>query len=134
MANNGGYLTRDAILFADDIESIDVSVPEWGGVIRLRMMTALEREGYEMALSEAQKNNGGIVINIRASLVAWCAIDAEGKRLFSREDVVLLGDKSAAALSRVFEAARKLNAILGDEQAEIKKSSESTSKGDSVLD
>jgi len=131
---NGSYLTREAIIGAQDIETIDVSVPEWGGVIRLRAMTALERENYEMMLGQTRDRNAGLINNVRASLVAWCAIDGEGRKLFTAADITVLGTKSSAALIRVFDAARRLNAMTPEDLDEAKKNSEATSGGASVLD
>jgi hypothetical protein len=131
---NGSYLTREAIIGATDIETIDVPVPEWGGVIRLRAMTALERENYEMMLGQTRERNGGLLNNVRASLVAWCAIDGDGRKLFKADDISTLGTKSSAALVRVFDAARRLNAMTPDEVDDTKKNSGATSAGGSVLD
>ena len=129
-ATNGTYLTREAAISAEDISSVDVSVPEWGGVIGIRVMTAGEREQYETMISDQQKR--GLLLNIRASLVAWCAVDGSGRRLFTAEDVAMLSTKSSVALNRLFDAARKLNAMTADETDDMKKNSEATSDGASA--
>ena len=46
--------------------------------------------------------------NARARLVVLCVIDAEGQRVFAAEDADLLGDKSAAAVNRIYEVAARL--------------------------
>jgi hypothetical protein len=125
-------LTRELAITADDIQRIDVSVPEWGGVIAVRVMTALEREQYETMLNEQQKR--GETLNIRASLVAWCAVDAHGKRLFSADDIAALSTKSAVAVNRLFDAARILNAMTSDEANDMKKNSAPISNGVSASD
>jgi hypothetical protein len=121
VAGNGTYLTRDAILAVHDLEFDDLSVPEWGGVIRIRTMTAAEREEYEQELAEQQK--AGSLENVRASLVAACAVDAEGNRLFKSADIQLLGEKSNTALIRVFDACRRLNAMTAQEVKAMEKNS-----------
>jgi hypothetical protein len=105
---NGGYLTRDQILKADDLKYRELSVPEWGGVFRLRTMTAGEREQYELATGLA-KDGGGAVVNLRASLVALCICDKDGGRVFANEDIEALAKKSAPAMIRVFSACTELN-------------------------
>jgi hypothetical protein len=50
-------------------------------------------------------------------LVALALVDEGGQRLFSDTDVVALGKKSGVALTRVFRAAMRLNAI-GDTEVE----------------
>lgn len=56
---------------------------------------------------------------MRASLVAECTGDASGARLFTEADVKALGQKSAKALTRVWEVATKLNGIGAAEEAEL---------------
>ena len=119
---NGGYLTRDQILTADDLTTLDVSVPEWGGTVRVRAMTATALEEYQR-LQLAQEENGELR-HIRESLVAFCIVDETGARVFSPDDVAALGAKSGAALSRVWEVCAKLNAVTRDETEQIKKNSE----------
>lgn len=101
-------LTRDAILAAPDLRAVDVEVPEWGGMVRVRMLTAAERDRFELSFvgtaADAQ-------VNVRARLVALTLCDQQGVRLFSEADITVLGQKSGAALDRVFEAASRLNAI-----------------------
>jgi len=130
MSGNGTYLSRDAILGADDLTFADVLVPEWGGVIRLRTMTAAEWEDYETKLADAKKS--GELANIRASLVAACAVDADGNRLFTEGDVDALGRKSKTALVRLFDEARRLNAFGDDEAKKLVKNSEAQPGADSL--
>ena len=40
-------LTRDLILKADDIQTREVEVPEWGGTVLIRALTGTERDAYE---------------------------------------------------------------------------------------
>jgi hypothetical protein len=130
MAGNGTYLSREAILGASDLEFADVLVPEWGGIIRLRTMTAEEWEHYESELADARKS--GDYLNIRASLVARCAVDGDGNRLFTDADAQALGRKSKTALLRLFETARKLNAFGDDETKALEKNSEAQPGADSL--
>lgn len=113
-----GLLTRDAILATQDLPFEDVEVPEWGGTVRLRIMTGTERDAFELSTSatnsEDKKRN---YENLRARLVALTAIGEDGTRLFSDEDVAELGRKSSAALDRCFEVATRLNA-LGKKEVE----------------
>ena len=47
------YLTRDAILGARDTVYEDVEA--WGGTVRVRCMTALERDRYDQAMIQIQQ-------------------------------------------------------------------------------
>ena len=111
-------LTREAILDADDLTTEDHEVPEWGGTVRVKMLTGTERDAFEASVTETRgKNVKANLANVRARLVSLCLVDTTGRRLFAREDIPLLGRKSAAALDRVFDACRRLNRI-GDQDVE----------------
>lgn len=113
-------LSRDDILKADDLETEDVAVPEWAPKgtadpsackLRLRMLTGQERDRFERMMQEAQSNNSKRknAENFRARMVALCAIDDHGNKLFNVNDIAALGTKSSKALSRVFDACQEMN-------------------------
>lgn len=105
-------LSKDAILGAEDLITEDVEVPEWGGTVRVRMMTGAERDAFEESLSRTKgKSVKTNLANLRARLVAKTVVNEQGKRLFTDAEAGVLGQKSAAALDRVFEAARRLNGM-----------------------
>ena len=107
-------LTREFILNSDDVKIEHVHVPEWGGKVAVRTMSAADRDDYEMFIYEADQKTKSK--NFRARLCAKTICDKDGKLLFPDEkDVIKLGKKSGVALMRIFDAARKLNKI-GDEQ------------------
>ncbi|MEU3052280.1 hypothetical protein [Streptomyces griseus] len=111
-----GFLTRDEILAADDLKVVVESVPEWGGDVRLKMLTAAERDRFEASTVEMrggkQKQN---LANLRARLVALCIVDENGKRIFESGDVTRLGQKSASALQRLFDKCNDMNALSEDD-------------------
>ena len=112
-------LTREQILAARDVAARELDVPEWGGRIRLRAMTGTDRDEYMTALAAAQKagEEGQRWHRLMALLVALCAVDAQGERLFAREDAETLAAKSAAVLERVSGEIQAINA-LGEKQVE----------------
>jgi hypothetical protein len=115
---------REQILAAQDLPSKAVAVPEWGLEIFVRSMTGAERDRYEQELLAARGPDGKMNLqNVRARLVAFCTVDAEGKRVFADEDIPALGEKSAAALDRVFAAASALNGIGQKDVDELGKAS-----------
>lgn len=121
-------LGRTAILAALDLSSVDVDVPEWGGVIRVRMMTGTERDQFNASLGI---ENGGKpdLVNYRAKVVATTAVDGDGNRLFELTDAPLISQRSTVALERVFAAAARLNAMLGDSVEDATKNSEAATSG-----
>jgi hypothetical protein len=107
-------LTRDAILCAEDRKVEEVEVPEWGGSVKVATMTGAQRDLWEQSLVG---KTGVNIANIRARLVAACVVDDSGARLFTDEDAIALGAKSALALDRVAKVAQRLNG-LGKEEVE----------------
>jgi len=109
-------LSKDKILSAEDLPFEDVEVQEWGGTVRLRTMTGLERDAFEQSVimfeGKTRKMN---MINIRAKLVAKTAVDESGNPLFAEGDIEKLGKKSAKALDKLFGIAQKLNGIGQDD-------------------
>ena len=122
------YLSRDAILQREDIVTEDVEVPEWGGTVRVRGMSGVERDKFEAGLIQQPEANGRRrrkqstktnMENVRAKLCAWCIVDGDGVRVFSDADVVALGSKSAAALDRIYEVASELSGITDEDVEEL---------------
>jgi len=110
-------LTREQILAADDLRFVDVDVPEWGGSVRIRTMTARERQKYQAMIADAKGKMPG---NFMEQYVSVCAVDDHNKALFTSDDLVALGNKNAVALNRVFEACIELNAASKDSVDAIK--------------
>ena len=106
-------LNKAEILAAPDKKTVRVHVPEWGGEVEIATMTGFARDRFEASI--VGKNGGVNTINIRAKLAAATIVDAEGELLFKEDDVLKLGNKSAAALERVFIASQKLNRITSDD-------------------
>lgn len=116
-------LTRDAILAASDMPPIEaVHVPEWGGQVFVRPLTATERDQFERRVLQF-KNGAKGSQNLRSVLVAMAACDADGQRLFTDEDAVKLGAKCAAAMDRVYEVASRLSGLTGADTQELEKNS-----------
>lgn len=113
-------LNKDLILAADDMKTTDVDVPEWGGTVRLRTLTGGERDKFESdSIDQRGKSNKMNLINLRARLVALCAVDETGKRMFGDNEVSKLGAKSAAVLDRLFQAAQELNGMTQKDVEEL---------------
>ena len=124
------YLSRDTILQREDIKTEDVEVPEWGGTVRVRGMSGVERDAFESSLIEQPAANGQRkrrrqqttktnMANVRAKLCAWCIVDEKGVRVFADADIVALGAKSAAALDRIYDVASDLSGITDEDVEEL---------------
>lgn len=126
-------LTRDAILHAEDLPRELVEVPEWGGSVYVRALTGAERDAFEASVVEQRGKSAKMNLrNIRAKLVALTVVGEDGKRLFSDADANLLGEKSAAALDRVFTVAQRLSGLRDEDVEDLAKNSNDLS-ADSTL-
>ena len=112
-------LKREDVLLAEDKKTIDVEVPEWGGTVRVSTMSGFARDRFETSLMGAK---GGVnTVNIRAKLAAATIVDEKGELLFSEKDVTKLGNKSGAALDRVYNASQEINKFTDDDVEELAK-------------
>ncbi len=116
------FLTREEILQVQDLPVEDVHVPEWGGWVRVRGLTAEERDRLEASILEGQGKHTRVKMeNVRAKLVAMTVVDEEGNRLFTDEDVAALAKKSATAMQRVFDVAMRLSGLTEEAMEELAK-------------
>lgn len=128
-------LTRDAILSASDIRSEDVKVPEWGGTVRVKGLTAAQRDQVEAKAVSARGSNMQLnLVGMRAHMAALAIVDDKDKPIFTQADVKALGEKSGAALDRVFEAVTRLSGMSDDDVEELTKNSEADQSDDSPSD
>lgn len=99
-----------------------VDVPEWGGRVYVRELTARERDDFEAGCvtlkGDKQTPN---LRNYRGRLAALVLGDEGGNRLFADDDAGQLGDLPAAALDRVLDVARKVNGMTKEAQEEAEK-------------
>jgi hypothetical protein len=111
-------LNKEQILAAEDREYEIVPCPEWGGEVRLRSITGLQRDKYEQSLIQGNGSDRRMNLsNARVKLIVLCAIDEDGRQLFTSEDVSALGRKNAAPIDRLFDACKKL-AGMSDEDVD----------------
>jgi hypothetical protein len=117
-------LTRDEILKCYDLKVEEVRVPEWGGSVWVKVLSSGERDRYEAEwLKFRELENGDVKdsSHFRAFLASRVLCDESGNPLFAQADVRTLSSKSGAALTRVTEAAIRLNGLFGfDAEADEK--------------
>jgi hypothetical protein len=122
-------LNRNQILGAVDVQTQDIDVPEWGGTVRIAMMSGAARDTLQAALVDNKKTSF-----FEAALVAATVVDDSGALVFSADDIAALQTKSAAVLTRIAEASMALNKIgAAAADAAVKNSGAATS-GDSGID
>ena len=81
-------LGREAILKADDLPTEDVSVPEWGGTVRVRGLNGTQRDAYWASMTiQRGKTTALDTADATAKLVARCVVGEDGEPLFAQNDV-----------------------------------------------
>lgn len=125
-----GLLSKQAIINAQDLPTEDVAVPEWGGTVRVRSLSARQRDTFEASLVKGQgKDRRADLINVRAKLVAACLVDEAGTRVFTDAEAVELGAKSGAAMDRVFTVCQRLSGLSAQDVEELEKNSDPGQNG-----
>lgn len=113
-------LTREAILNAQRLKTDSIDVPEWGGVVNVRQLTALERFAFFDALdelSEGEDNKRKKDLNASGLFVCWTVVDEKGERLFQDSDLDALIASNAHVVERIATHAGKLNGIGSAEES-----------------
>lgn len=134
--SNDRVLSMEDVLSVDDREYVNVLVPEWGGSVRLRVLTALEALDFHEQLKNPNVSKKAMI-----RLVHLCAVNADGTQMFPRPDQVdALGKKNIKALMRLQDAALEINDLLPEaekdkrkkREAELKNGSGEVEAGDSL--
>lgn len=98
------------------LESVVLAEPI--GTVYVKVMTGSERDQFESWLSDSDKRKDRIDSpEMRAKLLVLTLCDEEGKRLFSKTDVGVLGSLPYPVIEPAVTLAAKLNK-LGKEEAE----------------
>jgi hypothetical protein len=125
-------LTKAAILAAQDLRTETVPVPEWGGEVRVRLLTAAEREEItSIWTTHAAADDATKSTLTRDTMLLRCTVDDAGQRLFDDADLPALKQKSAQAIARVIEAAMVLNAMASGAVEDAAKNSPGGTTADS---
>jgi hypothetical protein len=111
-------LTREQIIRNSDsgIVKNRVTVPEWGGDVYIKTMTAGERGEFEAIVSKDENRSV-----VRQVLLALTICDEIGNLIFAISDINELSKKSVSAIDRLFDVANKINKITTQEQVEVEK-------------
>jgi hypothetical protein len=98
-------LTAEDILGAQDDEYQRVAVPEWGGDVMLKIMSAADAIEFHRLSMQPQLRDEAI-----GRIVAMCACDEQGNKIFTTpEQIERLRTKRVDVFKRLQEAAMDLN-------------------------
>jgi len=126
-------LSKEQILGADDRKTVELEVPEWNGIVYLRMMSGRERDALEDSMQPG-KNGKQNFKGFRSRFAALVLADETGKRLFTDAEAIQLGEKSAAALDRILDRGLEINGMSKDQVEEMAGNSKGDQNEDSGFD
>jgi hypothetical protein len=101
-------LTAAEILDAEDRPALVVDVPEWGGPVRIAMMSGTDVKQWRLRLDSRSPEDKDDMV---ADLLVQTLINEQGTRLFEATDLKALMEKAAPILTRLFAAAMKHNRL-----------------------
>ena len=106
------FLSKAAILAQDDLVQERLDIPEWGGFVFVRSMTAEERDDFETDLTIQKGDEEKVnMANFRTRLAVRTVCNEKGKKMFTANDIPALAAKSAIPLSKIYTVACRLNGI-----------------------
>jgi hypothetical protein len=119
-------LTKEQIFSAFDLSPEDVDVPEWGGTIRVIVMSGASREQLQTLIAE---NKSGFFFE--AAVVALSAVDESGVLLFTPDDIPSLLAKNPKVIGQIADASLRINGLGAKAVSEATKNSASSQSDDS---
>ena len=93
-------LTREQILKADDIKEKEIKVPEWGGEVVVKTLSAKERSKMMSEIFDLRTGAAKNPETYYQIAIYYGCVDPK----FEKADIEALGDKSGVALERVGQA------------------------------
>ncbi len=100
-------LNKQQVRDVDDLPSVLVSVPEWGGDVKVQLMSAKRRIAFEKKNVLAKTE-----VETMIYLIMYSCINEDGSLLFDPEnDFDFLSNKSASALMQVFDSAVNISTL-----------------------
>jgi len=96
----------DDILAADQTQSVKVHVPEWKCDVWIRTLPLGDLQAWEL---ECLRSKGEGVDEYRTRYLSKCLVDADGKPLFSNDQLKKLSGKVGAKLFKIAQRHNELD-------------------------
>lgn len=106
-------LTRDEIIAAIAARKTvtkDEDVPEWGGVVKIRLLSAAELKAIGFF-------SGTDAADLPVNILVAALSDEQGEPLFTKADFKTIAQADFATTIRIFEVASKFNGLTEEEVA-----------------
>lgn len=126
-------LSKQDILQTNDAVIEKLEIPEWGGCVFVRSITAAERGQIEASAARFKETKGkdesfARTFTLKFAALALC--DEKGVRLFNVDEVEQLAKKNAKPISMISEVAQRLSGFDKKDIEELEKNSESVQAED----
>lgn len=127
-------LTREQILGMNAEKRETVDVPEWGGPVLVRSVSAAQEEQWFNIVNDWNEKGICAPAGKRGSLVMMGCINEDGTPLFTEKDAAWIGGPrcSVDAIDRLFAAIQRLSGMTAEEAAEIEKKPDSPTNSSST--
>jgi hypothetical protein len=121
-------LTRDALLgqAAKTPKMKKLDIPDLGGHVFLKGLSGRERDEFEIGLRTPK---GELRPNIRARAAVVSLCDEQGVRLFTSDDIRLVGEMRADILQNIFNAFQAVNGMTDADVKELGEASDEPTAG-----
>ena len=106
------FLDKATILSRAKPKVQEIDLPEWGGSVFLREITAGQRDRYDAW--QIEQSGASKYYDIRARLLVLCICDPDGNRLFSDNEMVEITNLPAQAIDKLWDAACHIVGLRGD--------------------
>jgi hypothetical protein len=116
--NEKTFLSVDEILALDDLDVVPIYIPEWKTHVRFRVMSAAQALTFQKTL-----DNPSTKADAWIRIFAYCAVDENGKRMFSDQQLQQLREKSTRVFLRLQDELMRINGFKDDIKDELKNGS-----------
>jgi hypothetical protein len=114
------FLTKELIKNANDVKMELVEVPEWGGKMYIKSLSAIEREELRKEIGEGSDKEMDLV-KVQMKMLSLTIVGEDKTRLFNEDDMLWLKEKSAVVMDRLFLISQKMAGLGADATEEIAK-------------
>ncbi len=107
------FLTPEQIRELPTLVTEELEVPEWGGKVLVKVLSARERDEFEASMMTVDSKGRPVDNrkNARARLVQLAVVHEDGRPYFTKHDIRTLGELPASGLQRVFNKVNEMSAI-----------------------
>ena len=120
-------LDRAAIIGMAKPRIVTIFVPEWGGDVCLREITAGQRDQWDAW--QIENEGAARYANIRARLLVLTICDEQGARLFGDKDIDIVSSMPAQTIDRLWDASCKL---VGLRPEDVEKTSQAPAQAGAI--